>query len=574
MTEYSIDTRIPIQETDANDVSPLSESSRSSADHSLSFMHDAMRAERKQQDLESLTLLLNHLDHYDEETHDEEVKQGLASFLVKVLHKTLRRTNPGESGWLDSVYRDHLRRSRALRVSIICTALEMVLRCSDSAMNAFVRTMPLETIPTLVILVEIFSSDNGSRTVRDVVLNKAARILCCLCTHGIPIRIVLVEALFALFLKGEMDTKIDAACALASIASRRSDKLHHSIIPRIEKISYSLISTLSTAASSLPGDQVECVLDALLNLSNSSDCILVNTARRNGTMHMLNQSMKSRRPEIRRNAMVIAERLLRCVTGFTELFSAQPHNGETLVRGLASAAMNDDETELQHFATCILTKSLANMNGSLQHTQIIMDALAVVASAAVQDRTAHEAALGFCNKAPVLEKPHSQETALVGLSELAQSSSKLIRSEALRALGRLCSRSNVRCFLATQDSFHGAIVSNVTEGTEVQAYAAMTLLEQIACEQQNRKAICRSSLLIDLVVDTAVRNPTKSNRSYMTSVELLLLLMSDDSSITSFLHYADLLPWLATLANSNASSKKLKKDTIDAIVRLTSQFLE
>jgi hypothetical protein len=536
-------------------------------------MHDAMRAKQKQQDLGSLTLLLNHLDHYDEETHDEEVKQGLASFLVKVLHKTLRRTNPGESGWLDSVYRDHLGKTRALRVSIICTALEMVLRCSDSAMNAFIHTMPLFTMPTLVILVEIFSSDNGSRTVRDVVLNKVARIFCRLCIHDIPIGIVLVEALFALFLKGETDTKIDAACALASMASRRSDKLHHSVIPRIEKISYALISTLSTAASSLPGDQVECVLDALLNLSNSSEVILVNITRLNSTMQMLNQSMKSTRPEIRRNAMMIAERLLRCFTGFTELFSVEPHNGETLVRGLASAAMNDDETELQHFVTCILTKILANMNGSLQHTQIIMDALAVVASAAIQDRTAHEAALGFCNKAPVLETPHSQETAMVGLSELAQSSSKLIRSEALRALGKLCSRSSARCFLATQSSFHKAIVLNVTEGTEVQAYAAMTLLEQITCEQHNREVICRSSLLIDLLVDTVVRNSTK-NRSYMTSVELVLRLMSDDSNITSFLHYADLLPWLVTLANSNASSKKLKKDTIDAIVRLTSQFLE
>lgn len=569
MTDYYfIQTREVPNETDANELSPLSDES------SPSPLADMLGAEQKHQDLESLTLILKYLDHGNEATHNEELKQGMATFLIQVLHKTLRRTHPGDIDSLN-VYRDHIGGSRAVRVSIICSALEMVFRCSDAAMNSFVDTLPAETLPTLVILVEIFAAQNGSHnTARDVVLNKVARILNRLCTHGIPIRIVVVEALFVL-LKGPTDTRIDAASALARLAARRNDRLHHCTIPRIEKVSRSLITTLTIAASSLPKDQVEDVLDALLHLANSSDAILVNIARRAGTLRVLGQCMKSARPEIRRNSFMIAERLLTCIDGFTELFAGQPLNGKVLSQGLASAVQNESEAELQHFVTCLLTKTLANMNGSLYHAEIITDALAIIASAAIQDRTAHEAALGLCNKAPALKTSSCQENACVAVSELAQSSSTLVRSEALRALGKLCSQPVARRFLAGQDSFQKAIASNMTEGSEEQASTVMSILDQLVCEQQNREAICHSSILLDLLVDMVIsNNTTTTSAHYMTSVQLLLHLMSDDTSIKCFLHYAELLPWLATLANSNTSSKELKNDTVDAIVRLTSQFLE
>lgn len=577
MVDYLIDTKETNQEDGAKEVSPLSESSSSSNDSLASLQEAVMGAEQKQQDLESLSMILNHLDHDDTETHDEEVKQGMASFLVKVLHNTLRRRstdNPNDSYFINGIYRDCLRGSRALRVSIICTALEMIFRCSDPTMNAFIDSMPRETIPTLVILVEIISAQSCSRTVRDVILSKVARILKKLCTNGTPIRIVLVEALLSLHVRGETDTRIDAACAIASIATRKHDSLHRCTIPRIEQMAHSLVTTLTIAASSLPEEQVDDVLEALLNLSTSSSLILVNVARRIGTVRVLNLSMKSTKPQIRLHSFMICESLLRNIDGFIELFSVQPLNGEILLKGLAGAVINEEEAELQHFATCILAKTLANINGSLGHVLIITDALSVVAGTAIEDRTAHEAALAICSKAPTLDTPVSLDKICTTVSKLAMSSSDIVRSVAVQALSKLCSRPQARRLLAAQHLFHKAVVANVRDAEKHLASTAMTMIERIICEEENRKFVCSSSILLDLLVETFGNTSPANRNDYLMAVESTLCLIKDPSCITSFLPYTELLPALVTLANSNTSSKKLKKDTVEAIVRLTKTFLE
>ncbi len=131
-------------------------------------------------------MILTRLDHSDTMARGEEVKKEMTNNLILQLHSTLKRT--------ETLYRDHLGRSRSLRVSLICTALEMVLLSfSDETMYDFIEAMPIETLPTLVILVEIFSNEKQS-VIRDVVLQKVARILNHLCTYGIPIRIVVIEA--------------------------------------------------------------------------------------------------------------------------------------------------------------------------------------------------------------------------------------------------------------------------------------------------------------------------------------------------------------------------------------------
>jgi hypothetical protein len=98
----------------------------------------------------------------------------------------------------------------------------------------------------------------------------------------------------------------------------------------------------------------------------------------------------------------------------------------------------------------------------------------------------------------------------------------------------------------------------------------MHVLQQIAREQHNREAICQSRML-DNLIEIVTSNESVDD---MTGVEVILLLMSEDANMNHFLPYSNLLPWLATLANSNASSKELKSKTVDAIVRLTSHFLE
>jgi hypothetical protein len=54
--------------------------------------------------LGTLTLILNQLDHDKKATHDAEVKQGMATDLLQMLHKTLLQSG-------DQLYRSRLGRS-------------------------------------------------------------------------------------------------------------------------------------------------------------------------------------------------------------------------------------------------------------------------------------------------------------------------------------------------------------------------------------------------------------------------------------------------------------------------------
>ena len=514
--------------------------------------------------LGTLTLILNQLDHDKEATHDAEVKQGMATDLLQMLHNTL--LHPG-----NQLYRRRVGRSRALRVSVICSALEMVFRCSPTEMKAYVDTKPAEMLPTFLALIEVFISRPGSSTVREVVLNKTARILSRLCNNGISIDKELVEALLVL-VKADLlsDTRIDASCALASLAARSKNK--HSILQEIKPVSRSLVSTLTTAASSLPENQAEEIFGALVNLASSMDIVLVLMAKRGCTLRVLCQGMKAVKPELRHSSFMIAKSLLRCNDSFVELFSIKPVNGRILLKGLTTAALSEDESEMQHYITCILTETLANMNSSLDHIEMITDALAVVAGSAAQHRTANEAALALCNKAPALEVPLGANVFLT-VADLARCSSRLVRAEALRALGKLCARESTRRFLAQQNSFQQAIASNITKGNDELVSTAIAILGHLACEPEHRGTICRRALL-EALVDRLTKKNIGNQTAYMSGVQLLLLLMSDNSNIHCFLQFGELLPWLATLANATTSSNEFKKDMVDAIIRLTSTILE
>ena len=516
--------------------------------------------------LGTITLILDQLDHDKEEKHDAEVKQGMATDLLQMLHKTLLQSG-------DQMYRSRLGRSRALRVSVLCSALEMVFRCSPTTMKAYIDTKPAEMLPTFLTLIEIFISRTGSSTVREVVLNKTARILNRLCNNGISIEKDLVEALLVLVNADlSTDTRIDASCALASLAARRNNK--QSILQKIKPASRSLLSTLTTAASSLPENQAEDIFDALVNLASSMDIVLVHTARRACTLRVLCQGMKAVKPELRHSSFMIAKILLRCNHSFVELFSIKPVNGRILLQGLTTAVLNEDETEMQHYVTCILTETLANMNSSLDHIEMITDSLAVVACAATQQRTAIEAGLALCNKASALEEPSGyRANVFLTVADLARCSSRLVRGEALRALGKLCARESTRRFLAQQNCFQQAIVSNITNGNDESVSTAIAILVQLACEPEHRETICRTTLL-EALVDMLTKKSLGNRTAYMSGVQLLLLLMSDDSNVNCFLQFGELLPWLAALANSTTSSNQFKKDMVDAIIRLTSTILE
>jgi hypothetical protein len=535
-------------------------------------MLEAIIETGKPQDLlEPLTLILNQLDHNEEAAHDEEVKQGMATILVMMLHKTMLQ--PG-----DQLYRAKIGRSRALRVSILCTALEMVFRCSPTTMKAYVDTKPAEMLPSLLTVIELFMSRCGSNTVREVVLNKTTRILNRLCIHGLFIEDFiekdLIRALMVL-LKADLptDTRIDASCALASLAAGRNVK--HRTLQKITHASRSLISTLTTAASSVPQYQAEEIFDALVNLASSIDMVLVHMARRGCTLRVVCQGMRSVKPELRHNSYMIAKNLLRCNASFVELFATKPANGRIILQGLTTAVLNEDESEMQHYATCTLRETLVNMNSSLDHIEIITDSLIVVAGAAMQDRTANEAGIALCNKAPALEEPSGYRASVfIAVAGLALSSSGLVRAEALRALEKLCTREPTRRFLAEQKSFQQAILWNITKGNDEAVSAAVAILGQLACEPNHRETI-RCTTLLEALVNMLTKRNIAHGAAYMSGVELLLLLMADDSSINCFLPFVgDLLPWLAALANSTTSSNQFKKDLVNAIIRLTSTILE
>ncbi|KAI2510684.1 hypothetical protein MHU86_3795 [Fragilaria crotonensis] len=362
-------------------------------EHFLSALADA---DTPVELLRSLTNASKQFNHSDKHVHDHEVQDGVAYALVRTLTSNLVLWHDqGDTSFLSA-----LGYERALRISILCTALERVLQCSHKVLVAHLEGLiGLDLLPSLVRIVEIFLPYHNACIVRDVALSKTSRILYLVSKHAIDFPKEIVSVLRRL-MRADVtsDARIDAACAVASLmAHPRVSEFPHLMKELINSAPF-VISTLSTASESAPEEQLPDVSRALLQTARSSRTCLLRISSRRDTVVNIVQLMQLKATQS--DALRLTALLLNCDATAKNLWRSNPSSGLIVLRGLTMVARTDHAVldSNKDLAIAILMSALDSDSLTFHHKHVINHALIGVAYGDPNEQLRTEVAFGICRQ--------------------------------------------------------------------------------------------------------------------------------------------------------------------------------
>lgn len=504
------------------------------------------------------------------------MQDGVARALVKTLNKSLqeqRGTNhlqeqrAGQKTFLVT-----LSPERALRISILCTALEMVLQCSAGVLVAYIEDLiSQELLPSLVQVVTIFLPLDS--TVRDVALSKAARILYLVSKHAVEFPMTIIPAVrMLLSAHVSPDARIDAACSVASLLAHSQMKTYPKLFKELIATSPAVISTLTTASKSAPDEQLSEISKALLQIARSSRTLLMKISSRRDTVVNIAQLLQHN--STRSDALKVAALLLSCDATAKNLQSSNPSTGILILRGLAKVAQTD-HTQDQDLAAAILISVLDSDDWKIHQKHIAIDALTSVAYSESNTLLRTEVAFGVCRqllrrKDKVDEEAKRMYPTVIDFLQFAIDS---VRLEALFTLEICTWQNEAATALMAEYAFVDNMAAIISSDRKNEQNAALAILFNCSKDDACAEKICSNSILLTTVVGHATNQDVTSSSSWLKSLEVILHIMKAPVNHVHFKEFTELLPWLAT-AVSVTESDDLKKKMIKAIIQLSQIYLE
>lgn len=522
--------------------------------------------------LRLLTTASKQLSHSDQQSHDLEVEDGVARALVRTLRSSLVLQH--QQG--DKFFLSTLGHERALRISILCTALDMVLQCSDKVLILYIEDLiEEELVPSLVRIVEIFLPHDKSFTVRDIALSKASRILYLISLHAREFPKEIIPTVGRL-LNAEVpsDARIDAACAVASLLAHTQAKTDPKLSKDLITITASVISTLSTACGSAPTEQLSEISKALFQIARSSrTCLLRISSRRDTVVHIVRFMYNS---VTQTDALRVSALLLTCEATTKNLQITNPSSGILILRGLSKIAQaNIPKGTNQDLAVAILMSVLDSDDWKLHHKRIVIDALTIVAYSTSSTLLRTEVAFGVCRH--LLKKHNKIDEEAKGLYptviDFLLFPIDSVRLEALFTLDVCTWKKEVAVCLMAEYSFVDNITVIIASNQRSEQNTALSILYNCSKYDACTELICLNSNLLNAIVDHAIKQDTRSGASWFRSLEIILNVMRMRKNRIHFKEYTELLPWLATAAGATVSDD-LKEKLVRTIMQLSQVFLE
>ena len=530
--------------------------------------------------LSILTIASNTLNHFDTELHDIEIQNGVADVLIQALAKTLcvRHGNGKKS------YRSHLNQSRALRLAVLCSALEMCFRCSSEMIHHQVnngqRKLLIENslLETFIHLTNIFLPWDKESTIRNVVLSKIMSVIYLICSHSdwFPDKILL--SIFAILDQGVMsDIRVDASCTIAVLSARTKNMNRPQFLKPFNKVSSILISTLTTASACTLDHPSGDVVGAMFNLASCSHEIRTKMSKRRDTILVILALMA--RSETRSTAVRIALLMISCEDALVQLQTIHPTNGGLLLDGLGrTSALNEDEKN-QRLAIFALAAVIVDPRWSDGQIFPVVDALNYVVNASQQEALQDKAVVALCSKLSQYTRNNALGEYLAEkITCLITFPNEYIQFAAISALStridiEINRSHDVDLLILKNETFLLSLADVIVNGFKSAKEASIELLEKCTFNAENRALICQCHDLLGAIIDCVVYGNLIGRVSYLKAVALVLVLMADDSSVKYFQQFQDLLPWLAAFANATTDDDMLKKKLVKAIINLSTFHL-
>ena len=522
--------------------------------------------------LRSLTAASKQFNHSDKSVHDLEMQDGVAHALVRTLTSNLvLRCEHGDKSFLVT-----LSYERALRISILCSALERVFQCSNKVLVAHLEDLISEDLlPSLVRIVELFLPHNTSFVVRDVALSKTSRMLYLVAKNALEFPNEIVPVLGSLMrADASSNARIDAACAVAALmAHPRVAEFPHLKKDLITAGPF-VISTLSTASESAPEEQLPGVSRALLQIARNTRTCLLRICSRRDTVVNIVQLMQIRATQS--DALRLTALLLSCDATANNLWNSNPSTGLLVLQGLTKVARADHTQDRnKDLAIAILMSVLDSDGVSFHHKHVVNHALIGVAYAEPNAQLRSEVAFGICRQLLKKEDKVDEEAKILypTIIDFLQFPIDAVRMEALFTLDVCTLSTEAAAVLMSEYAFVDSITEIIGSDKASDQDMALSILYNCSNDETCAEIICLNTNLLTAVVDHTIHQTVTEKPIEIRSLEIIFNVMKTRSNRVHFREFTELLPWLETVA-AVTESKDLKKKLIDTIIQLSQVYLQ
>jgi len=578
------------------------------------FMYDVRSSESKEEMLVLLANVSNHFGHEDRDRHDEEMLNGTAEHLAQSLHRLILLPHDGGDAVAGQTiqkyqqdkeerYRSKLGSTRELQATVIVTAIDLVLECSDGVLRQQCPTLYDDLAPSLPRLVTIIANQihqdkknrnrSSSTTVsRLVVLNNCIKIMR---RVGRYMQDSVIAFICALLLLVEQqlpsDVRVDAACAVSSYVSLKDVDFARKddLIQVVEENSSVLISIICTAAMANAHNayQLSDCLDGLVGLARTSLTVRKKLLNRRCVILVIRANLMN--ADCQSKTLELCSALLTEGSKIKKRLEASPtpifdNNLELLANALIKASLVECENEHAKITMITLLGVIINEKAFFVSSTQVRDVMTAMHNQAFGNNGAvaiHAAICYLEAVGRVVDGSSSKtqlESVLSNVIEYTTSPYAKIRAAAFDCLNDLSFWSVQAAQTITESK---ALLDNVsyimTHGSNRDCSSAMYLCKQLLFHDRNRETFCKHesflSCLARLVTNESITNRT----AYINAVVILLDLMVNKETgqipeeFEKFKRV--LIPWLIKFAN-RTSNEDLKKRVVEAIIRFSSSLLQ
>lgn len=515
-----------------------------------------------------------HFEHLDSKGCDKVMRNGTAQAFAKSLYdQCLLQKQLSDSYVFDGKESKSVQNSRILHISVLCKALALILRCSDSELkspnHSMMKQHLVASVPHVTQMM-LALKDYGTLPLTTV--RNAVRIM-----HRIA---PLIDQLPLEFLKSTtpllreelpINVRTDAALSLVCFLMHKSSKRYK---PE-KKDSDRILSILCVSVTASIDTKMEEAMEAFATLVASSR-YFARLARRKCCILAATQNLVHENNVIRRRALKILVSIVNSHeldNGPVGIFAS---NMDYILQGLIQGATMEKDVNLFRDTLELLVRLVSSdmLPIDSHQTAEILTALERLATREDTEYmcSSEHAAICFLKAAT---KGLQNTDILCRVVEFATSTHASVRSHALTMVQDLLFwRPSMAQTLVHHTSVLASMSMTIRDGTTQERSAAMQICKTLVADQQHHCHFLECDDLLGSLIDFITSTATKDIPTLVTALDILLsLMLTTKRGVDSFLKSSCLLPWMVSLANRTSCSD-LKARLVAAIQRMTLRLME
>ncbi|GAX13647.1 hypothetical protein FisN_14Lu341 [Fistulifera solaris] len=520
-------------------------------------------------------LLFDSVSHYferlDVNGRDALLRNGTAEAFARSLCDQCRLHQQSLEACVSDVAESKtVQNARILHISVLCKALAVILRCSDSELKSSCHaTMKQHLIEPVPYVAHMMLTLEGYDSLQPTTVINAVRIM-----HRLA---PLLEQLPPDFLNSTTsllnenmpaDVRTEAALCVANFLTHERNTMFKFDAEICER----LVSILSVSAVTCTETNAEQAMKALATLMISSTHF-AKMARRKCCILVAKENLHHDGKAIRRSVFEILDAVVKnheLENGPAGIFES---NMEYVVQALMEGASIESDASLLKNILDLLVRIMTSENLPLV-ARLKADILEALARIATDGNRLHGTEHAAACYLKIASKCIQEANVLSRVVDLMASSHAPVRSQALVMMqDQIFWKPSIAEVLFCQTSFVEKISVILHNGSQQERVAVIQICTTLVSDSQNHRYFLQCEECVNALADFVTSNETKDRSSLVAALNILLdLMLTTEHGINSFVRKLNLLPWMVSLAN-RTSCGKLKARLVAAIQRMTSRLL-